>query len=505
MSRKTLNSSKGTKGKICGRLAVLPSMPLDILLEIFGHLRPIDLLQLSRANKALNKIMMSNSGVSLWKAARRNIPAFPETPGDMSDAEWVHLIFETNCHGPGCKKKGIRKIDWALRIRGCERCWKENVVWSGRFAQQFPELELEVMQLLPYSSTGGWAYRYLSNNQFYWRPAILALSKVLDEYTKNIQLRKPGAEAAVNAFRKVQAARAETAVKYASVCKAWESDAADNRRKTLQILSDDRIHEVSARFMNLGWSSEHVEELKRHNLVRQSKELTERVWVNIRPQLEKELQKRRYNRRRTDICILFEDYLVKNWGDGLRNLFWGIIDMIDIASLKDIVKTDGTHDLSPNELDQCRDLLPAWADEWLEWARKQILAKIPSTVEEPKETPGNSRVELATSTLTCCFGHGPQYWPEIVAHKCFYNLKFPQVVYDPGLSAIIQSVVHAVGLSPDVATPFQLDAHDVRLKCASTESCVTMGGMSWRDAVEHCSTRHDGKASPSWCLDRGVP
>ncbi|TDL27040.1 hypothetical protein BD410DRAFT_783192 [Rickenella mellea] len=125
-TKKTTKLSKVTEDEESGRLAVLPSMPLDILCEIFGHLRPIDILQLTRANKAPNKLLMSPSGKSVWNAARESKPAFPETPDDMSDAEWVHLIFETNCHAPGCKKKGVRRIDWALRIRACDPCFKKK-------------------------------------------------------------------------------------------------------------------------------------------------------------------------------------------------------------------------------------------------------------------------------------------------------------------------------------------------------------------------------------------
>ncbi|TDL27037.1 hypothetical protein BD410DRAFT_783186 [Rickenella mellea] len=241
------------------RLAVLPTMPLDILFEILGHLRPVDLLQVARASKVLRKILMSRSSKSVWNAARENVPGLPATPGDISDAQWAHLIFETDCHAPGCKKKGIRKIDWALRIRACERCLKENVVWSRRFAKRFPDLQPDIMQLLPHSNIGGWAHGHSSDSLFYWEPAIWDMSKELGEYQKN-----------------AQEALAGEIVKYASVCQAWASSAVNQRQEELRDLSDKRVKEIKARFEVLGWSPSHLARLEWDPVACESKKLTER-------------------------------------------------------------------------------------------------------------------------------------------------------------------------------------------------------------------------------------
>ncbi|TDL27039.1 hypothetical protein BD410DRAFT_783189 [Rickenella mellea] len=500
-AKKASKSSKTAKGMKFGCLAVLPSMPLDILYEIFGHLRPIDLLQLTRANKALNNILMAESAKSVWKATRSNIPTFPDTPGDKSDAEWVHLVFETNCHGPGCKKRNVRKIDWAFRIRACERCWKKNLVLSTRFTQQYPDLEPEIMQLLPYSNTSDWTYGFKSNNRFYWGPAILALAETLDEYDKNVELRKPGAEAALLAFKEEQAAHAATTIKSTSVCAAWESDEANKLQAELQKLTDKRLHEIKARFVNLGWSPEHLWSLQYHALTRQSKELTEKAWVSIRPELEKYLQEKRYRRRRDGVYYLINDYFMTRVG---THLF--IRDIFDNGDLEDIIKADGTHDLTSHELDRCRTLGAILVEEILERAKRRVLAVLPSSVNEVGGILDRPRIECATSALTClnpsfsgCQSGSIIYWPDTVTHP---NDSAHQLVYDPTLSSIIQSVVQAIGLSPDVATPAQLDASGAKLKCTTIEPCTAMRTMRWRDAVKHCRNYHE----PSWYLvDKKVP
>jgi len=54
------------KGKR-GYLLFVTEMPLDILLEVFSNLEPIDLLHLSRASQSLRKILTSTNTAYIWK------------------------------------------------------------------------------------------------------------------------------------------------------------------------------------------------------------------------------------------------------------------------------------------------------------------------------------------------------------------------------------------------------------------------------------------------------
>jgi hypothetical protein len=53
-----------------GELECLKEMPVDILLEIFVNLDPIDLLHLSSASKGLREILTSPSALYLWHQVR---------------------------------------------------------------------------------------------------------------------------------------------------------------------------------------------------------------------------------------------------------------------------------------------------------------------------------------------------------------------------------------------------------------------------------------------------
>lgn len=99
-----------------GCLSELPTMPLDILYEvggilcfcaltrsdmvvkIFSHLSPADLLSLGRMNKAFRLVLMSRPSSFLWNASLYDIGA-PPCPQDMSPPAWSHLLFGgTNCY-----------------------------------------------------------------------------------------------------------------------------------------------------------------------------------------------------------------------------------------------------------------------------------------------------------------------------------------------------------------------------------------------------------------------
>ena len=50
-----------------GHLKLMTEMPVDILLEIFSRLEPIDLLHLSRASKILHNLLTSSNSTYIWR------------------------------------------------------------------------------------------------------------------------------------------------------------------------------------------------------------------------------------------------------------------------------------------------------------------------------------------------------------------------------------------------------------------------------------------------------
>src|SRR5882762_4065449 len=68
------------------------------LIQIFGHLLPLDILHLARATTDFRRVLLHKSSISVWKSVRANVPGFPECPSSMSEPAYANLAFDQHCH-----------------------------------------------------------------------------------------------------------------------------------------------------------------------------------------------------------------------------------------------------------------------------------------------------------------------------------------------------------------------------------------------------------------------
>ncbi|VDB85127.1 unnamed protein product, partial [Peniophora sp. CBMAI 1063] len=107
-------------------------VPVEVMLEILRHLRPVDLLHISRANKAFNGILLSRelSGLVWAEAFKRfaDEEGGPPCPTDMIAPAWAGFAFGgawcTKCGG---KIRGQVETLWELRARLCIDCGMEHL------------------------------------------------------------------------------------------------------------------------------------------------------------------------------------------------------------------------------------------------------------------------------------------------------------------------------------------------------------------------------------------
>ena len=109
-------------------------MPIDVLIEvkfsraqsfpirsyyheqILRHLKPIDLLHLSRTSKVFRAFLMSRASTHFWRTARANIEGLPDCPEDLSEPAYAHLAFDSRCHV---------SLFLSYRIFTCLRCSRD--------------------------------------------------------------------------------------------------------------------------------------------------------------------------------------------------------------------------------------------------------------------------------------------------------------------------------------------------------------------------------------------
>ncbi|KAI0329839.1 hypothetical protein GY45DRAFT_1337187 [Cubamyces sp. BRFM 1775] len=134
----SLGPTRGKKTRDCdvGKLTHILDLPCDLFYEVASHLRPYDILQLSRSSKELRAILLSRKSRGIWVAARRNmVPPMPDCPEEhLSEPRYAQLFYERTCDACGVNQS--LDVDYALAVRFCRACWKMNVRNGGKLTRE---------------------------------------------------------------------------------------------------------------------------------------------------------------------------------------------------------------------------------------------------------------------------------------------------------------------------------------------------------------------------------
>ncbi|KAJ7639944.1 hypothetical protein DFH06DRAFT_1302059 [Mycena polygramma] len=107
-------------------LSMLPTMQLDIVLEILGHLHPIELLQVSRTSKGFRELLRSPVTDLTWRNSFLVEDPLPKCPPQLSGRRWAKLLF-----GPRvCDECGQADTDpdYVLWRRVCDVCMDKHLL-----------------------------------------------------------------------------------------------------------------------------------------------------------------------------------------------------------------------------------------------------------------------------------------------------------------------------------------------------------------------------------------
>ncbi|GAA6007263.1 hypothetical protein JCM10207_001563 [Rhodosporidiobolus poonsookiae] len=117
---------KGTRKGKKGKLATVPTLPVELLLEIFSHLGPKELLALSNTSKTYHALLAGSASSSPWKTARKRYELPDLEIDNLTELQYAHLVFGTHCQL--CRKKKVKHADWYLLKRTCADCRKTHLV-----------------------------------------------------------------------------------------------------------------------------------------------------------------------------------------------------------------------------------------------------------------------------------------------------------------------------------------------------------------------------------------
>ncbi|KAI0350232.1 hypothetical protein OH77DRAFT_1431233 [Trametes cingulata] len=302
-ARKQNSGPKGKKtlGKDIGKLTEIMNVPMDVFFEITSHLKPLDILHLSRTSKDLRNLLCSRNSRHIWVAARRNIvPPMPDCPDDVSEPQFARLVFERICQACGVGQSV--NMDYAIPIRLCGACWKANVRNGGKLAREVGLKKKEqgdIFDLLPaiHGTSLVWhqqpyqAVKQASTNKFY-EPEFVALAKRYKE------LRAEADPKALQQFVDDRKADALRRLNFNITMVRWERDFQEENRKNQSALQNERQTAIEEKLFELGYQRDDFPKgnIEFFQIMQQPRKLTPRIWNTVRPKLIEILDAQRKER-----------------------------------------------------------------------------------------------------------------------------------------------------------------------------------------------------------------
>ncbi|KAJ7104524.1 hypothetical protein B0H15DRAFT_810431 [Mycena belliarum] len=529
LEKATSTTPKKRKG-IVNKTCYLTTIPLDVLLEIFVRLEPKDLVLLARTSHAFRGQLLSQSSNNIWRKARENVDG-PDCPQDLSEQQWTHLLYgPAQCQS--CGAKNVQRVDFGLRRRSCTMCLKRNLVVKSSFKKHFPDLEQTVLDYIPYTNIGGSAHGHASRSKFYWKSDIEKMIQTLAVYNRDVHMRVVDASKKLEDFTAERIALVASVVDHAAICQDWSRHLAIRRAEQERGRASRRYNAIKARFMERGYVEPDVSCIKHEDSVRQTSQLTDRIWNRIYPALELRIQTERDERLQAErdgriaARIRLAETICTEYKKTLAPVQWrffpGTHAILQLPAFDSVVKAPDDVNVEPTHFKEARDALPGFVGSWAALREAELLRLLDDgqrlalsrsgTQAGPSSTPDTRSLGLATSVFECaqqlCNAKrvSPNAligWAGAASHHCyaattgFYastrRIKHVETIlaYSERGSAAAASLVSMVGLSGQHATCEDMDKLDLRFLCLTCPGRTgqnnkqTYSAYSWRAAISH--------------------
>ncbi|OBZ74626.1 hypothetical protein A0H81_05073 [Grifola frondosa] len=530
-------------------LSALPTMPIDILFEIFGHLTPRDLISITATNKAFRQLLMTRKAITVWKAVRKQEYDAPDCPPGISEPQWANLLWGGNtCQE--CGTKNVVRINWGILRRVCTACMKQHLVRTAAFKKNFPDLDVSIMELLPYSNVGGWAHGWATKTRFYWDADIVDMADKLADLERDIHMRKPHARRARKEFKAAKVAQVDGIRKHIVVCEKWMEQVTERRRQDQEILKEERLEAIRSRLVELGHDYRDAKDavpLYDPRIV--AKPLTDRSWKQMRIRFERDAtaaKERRFAYELEKIKSARKDIVANIYAEHCKDLtplqksympFKD--DVCQFAGFAELIDADREVAVTEADFADAVKALPDLIAKFSENRKSKLAALVPPRPAPEQAAVGSSKLEtstpapadLATSVFACtpCYTWRPYPYLQTPACSISHSILSGEqavlhVTHEPqgpawdaylgnvkslsfsaDGSAAAASLVKLLGLDADIAVPRDLDDIDARFACMACGPHVHQGAsvrstMTWRQCIWHfvlhkANTQH---SAPDW-------
>ncbi|KAL4246930.1 hypothetical protein ABKN59_007689 [Abortiporus biennis] len=508
----------------------LHSMPLDILLEVYAYLYPVDLLNVSRTCKGLRTFLLSRTSIKVWRKARQRIlPPPPDCPSDISEPHYADLLWGNSCQVCGEEGVELRTV-FEFKRRFCGNCAKKLISTASGFSGKYQTYDQEVRALVPSVESCADDNRLWIE---YWHPDVVRIGTKFAELQKAAHLQVECAAKAI--FDKQKAdwyENAQTAKNFGQECVLWMYKCQDARRRDLEDRCEKFQTIVAPYLTTRGYHPSDIKAAfsrfspgKFASFFKQefTKDVLDEVYEMLSPYLNEYREARHHveheaaiNARRELLkskFIAFTDS--KRPIDSLRLFQNGRIykHLWSWPGVSNILFAPRETEVGSDEVEPIVQQFPLILQDWKEKSvpgRSQLHALLPKSFGETSNgnlavsTPIDSlkAVDLATAVFLCSKCSTQDRFRKVlfgyeysVTHRHgVSNLQFSE----KGSQAVV-SLMQLVGLNPKTTTPFDLDALNPRFICTQctkkASKWSTSKALNWRQCVIHfLESQHE----PTW-------
>ncbi|OSD06736.1 hypothetical protein PYCCODRAFT_1474173 [Trametes coccinea BRFM310] len=416
----------------------IEGMPWDVLIEVFQHSHPRDLLSLARTTRTLRGFLISRKSAHIWRTSRRSL-TIPDCPSELSEPQYAALLFTSEC--TVCGEPGVMNAQWELLGRYCPSCSDSRLI-------QFREAR-EILSIVP--GVGGlWSEPFLFGDNRYHSPSAMCIRKQVNEFRdlwlachthqEQTQLRE---KFAAEYLRREQ---------FISAIEHFAHSEEERRRKELTEIRKVRVQSIIDRLRVGGWEEEldsmtesRMRQLCRLDIVYRTVPLTESAWNDMQKPLTEFMELTRAHRLwlaavrlrlrwLQDIAKEYNFSIGRRKGPGgsagsdMRVHFSDIATLHEVRTLLEAPVADDVKQESIAKL--CDDMLATLPEKWIQQQQ-------PLFDDLVKQTPRASTLSdgalatLAIVTYNCteCNCKGLR-WPHVLAHTCGLEAPVPRKTYN---------------------------------------------------------------------------
>ncbi|KAG0705076.1 hypothetical protein DFH29DRAFT_908698 [Suillus ampliporus] len=484
-----------------GGLSLLPTISLDVLFEIFGFLRPLDLLSLARTSKEFRNLLMRKSNAFIWRASRSLIPNLPDCPADLSEPQYACLAFDPHCHN--CGEIGYNII-WQFRVKYCGPCLRIQTNMEAVFSKPvITRLCPNLNELLP---------------TYTFRDLRLRFTEMIQtSQYEALSLRLNGLSCAEQPLVIEEIKKAVRAMReHADACKAWLSEVNRARSDELHQIREGRKRIIKQWLEAEGWKPE-IDyhswwKISKHRAIRDSRPLTARIWSRARPILTEYMSEMRtirmeetlYNSRRRILLQAWIDFLGEpaSFPNTDVDVLPHVADVALFKPFDDIIKSPAHVVVERDSFLPAFVALPNLVRNWRRQVDQQLAAIIANGYPKDYAPAGDIR-QLATSVFVCNACEQLFFWIDAVAHNC--SLDFPKGSNkdrnDSFKEQVTRIAYYSLGSSPwspKFRSSTILAIHVIR-SCCQDPQTATLAHMDSTSSPFYCFACHpDGKTVMHW-------